>query len=280
MKILTVFNNNVVLATDELGREVVLTGRGVGFKLRGGDEVNEALVVRRFVPTDNADAVGALLADIPPERLTMVIELFSDAVRELGSDVPPLAIIAAADHIHQAIERIIQGHEMEYPLRSEVAHLHPEELRVAEELVTRISSASGIEIPSGEATALAMHLFHTTTGSSSMAETYRQSRLIRQIFELLSEAYGDAFDADSVDAARFAAHLRYFFTRAKDGRQFSQEMGKIGSTLRDQYPTAYQLAERIRALLELRLNHPISEDEVIYLTIHVARLEEGMKRDR
>lgn len=34
MKILRIFNNNVVLARQDSGREVIVTGRGVGFKER------------------------------------------------------------------------------------------------------------------------------------------------------------------------------------------------------------------------------------------------------
>ena len=34
MHILRVFNNNVVLARDDTGREIVLTGRGLGFQAR------------------------------------------------------------------------------------------------------------------------------------------------------------------------------------------------------------------------------------------------------
>ncbi|SPF67112.1 CAT RNA binding domain [Propionibacterium ruminifibrarum] len=45
MEVLRVFNNNVVLARDELGREVVVTGRGVGFKKKSGDPVDPALTV-------------------------------------------------------------------------------------------------------------------------------------------------------------------------------------------------------------------------------------------
>lgn len=51
MKVLRVFNNNVVLTRDELGREVVVTGRGVGYQARPGDAIDEALIARRFVPT-------------------------------------------------------------------------------------------------------------------------------------------------------------------------------------------------------------------------------------
>ena len=38
-------------------------------------------MVRRFVPVGNAATVAQVLAEIPPERLTLVTELFGAAVR-------------------------------------------------------------------------------------------------------------------------------------------------------------------------------------------------------
>lgn len=278
MEILIVFNNNIVLVRDELGREVVLTGRGVGYHRRRGDTVDPALVVRRFITPDNPDAVAKVLADIPPERLQLIAELFSEAVRSLGAVMPPLSVVAVADHIHQAIERAARGEVMDSALRAEVAHLHPEELRVAEELIARLNKQPDINLPDGEATALAMHLFHAVTGSPSMEQTYLQSRLIRQIFELVTEAHGPSFDPDSIDAARFAAHLRYFFARARAGKQLAGETGRLGNVIQTDHPLSYQLARRIAALLSLRLGQPVSEDEIVYLTMHVARLEAGLHR--
>ncbi|MFT4294265.1 MAG: CAT RNA binding domain-containing protein, partial [Micropruina sp.] len=81
LRILRVFNNNVVLTRDELGREVVVTGRGVGFQARPGDPIDPALIVRRFVPADNPSSVAQVIADIPLERLTMVEQLFTEAMR-------------------------------------------------------------------------------------------------------------------------------------------------------------------------------------------------------
>ena len=140
MKILQVFNNSVVLARDELGRDVVLTGRGVGFQVRRGQEVDPSRVARVFVPADNPSSVAQLLAEIPTDHLELVAELFTDAVTSLNAPLPPLSIIAAADHIHQALQRVARGEVMEYPMRSEVAHLHPDELRVAEALVDRLNA--------------------------------------------------------------------------------------------------------------------------------------------
>lgn len=280
MKILRVFNNNVVLARDELGREVVLTGRGVGFQKRPGSPVSQETIARRFVPADNPASVGQIIADIPPERLRLVETLFARAVADLGSRLPPLTLVALADHIHQAVERVRRGEIMDYPLRAEVAHLHPQELAVAERMLGELNEHLDVPLPAGEAVALTMHLFHAVTGSPTMAATYEQSGLIRQVFALLADSYGPAFDPASIDAARFAAHLRYFFARARSGAQLDGDEGPVGAAMRAGSPAAYTLAQRIRALLELRLGHPVSEEEVVYLSLHVARLETGMRRGR
>ncbi|MFT4294783.1 MAG: PRD domain-containing protein, partial [Micropruina sp.] len=236
-----------------------------------------ALIVRRFVPADNPSSVAQVIADIPLERLTMVEQLFTEAMRELNAVLPPLAIVAAADHVHQAIERISRGEVMEYPLRAEVAHLHPEELEVAERLLEKLNRQVETPLPQGEAIALAMHLFHAVTGSPSMEQTFVQSRLIRQIFDTVQQAYGAQFDPDSIDAARFATHLRYFFARARAGKQLAGEVPPVAVVVAEGNSRAHQLALRIRALLELRLQHPVTPDEVVYLTMHIARMELGMR---
>ena len=47
-------NNNVVLARDEIGREAILTGRGLGFQRKRGQDVDASLISRRYIPADNA----------------------------------------------------------------------------------------------------------------------------------------------------------------------------------------------------------------------------------
>ena len=47
-------NNNVVLARDEIGREAILTGRGLGFQRKRGQDVDPSLISRRYSPADNA----------------------------------------------------------------------------------------------------------------------------------------------------------------------------------------------------------------------------------
>lgn len=245
VRVLRVFNNNVVLARDELGREAVLTGRGLGFQRRAGDVVDTSRIARRFIPVDNAASVGEVIAGIPLERLALIERTFRRAVRELGVSVPSSTVIAVVDHVNQAMERVGRGEVMDYPLRAEAAHLHPDELRLAEQMVRELNASQKLQLPAGEAVALALHLFTAVVGAPSTREAVRQSRLIGQVMSVLAAAYGPAFDPDAIDAARFATHLRYFLTRTRTGAQVVDSTADvIGAALRDARPHAYQVALR------------------------------------
>lgn len=266
-------NNNVVLARDEIGREAILTGRGLGFQRKRGQDVDTSLISRRYIPADNAQSVAEVIAGIPLERLALAERVFRKAARELGADVPASTIIAVVDHINQAMERVRQGLTMDYPLRAEVAHLHPEELRLAEAMVAELNAAQEIQLPGGEAVALALHLFTAAIGAPSAQAAGEQSRLIGQVMELLEKTYGEAFDPDSVNAARFAVHLRYFLVRARTAVQIEDGTASlVAEALRASDPDAYRVALRIRDLMEIRLGIAVTEDETAYLALHIARL--------
>ena len=106
MKILRVFNNNVVLAKDG-AREVIVTGRGLGFQAKPGQRVDDAKIVRVFVPADGRDPdhIAELLSEIPPE----IIRLVTDAMTATGlaeqAESQPTLVMALADHITGAVQR-------------------------------------------------------------------------------------------------------------------------------------------------------------------------------
>ncbi len=273
------FNNNVILARDELGRETILTGRGLGFQHKPGQEVDTSRVARRYVLAQNAESVGEVMAAIPLERIALIERTFRAAARELGTTVPSSTVVAVVDHVNQAMERAAAGIVMDYPLRAEAAHLHPEELRLAERMVAELNRAQEVQLPDGEAVALALHLFAAAVGAPSTQEATRQSKLIGQVMDVLKAAYGRDFRADSIDAARFAVHLRYFLVRARTDEQVADGTGTaIAESLRLRYPRAYRVAVRVKELLEMRLGITVQDDETAYLTMHVARLEAGIDR--
>ena len=223
--------------------------------------------------------MAEVIAGIPLERLALIERVFRKAARGLNTDVPSSTLIAVVDHINQAMERVRQGLAMDYPLRAEVAHLHPEELQLAEAMVEEINAAQEVQLPGGEAVALALHLFTAAIGAPSAQAASEQSRLIGQVMGLLEKSFGEAFDADSVNAARFAVHLRYFLVRARTAVQIEDGTSSlVAEALRTSDPDAYRVARRIRDLLEIRLNTIVTDDETAYLALHIARLTSSLQQ--
>lgn len=274
MEVLKVFNNNVVLASDDAGREVVLTGRGLGFGVKAGSTVDRTRIQQTFVPdaTHDTDQLSAFLTEIPPEHLAVAAEILALAQRDLSMTFAQAMIIPLADHLSFAIKRVRQHIVVEYPLRAEVAHLYPKELRVARDAVALARERTGVDLPADEAIPIALHFVNAMFATDDLSRTFQMTEVFRQVFGVLESAYQRSFDPEGINAARFMTHLRYFFVRVDADRQLVENPTSFTSTIKQSFPEAYQCAERVQSLLELRLGKPITPDEVVYLTLHVARL--------
>lgn len=273
MELLRVFNNNLVLALDEAGHEVILTGRGLGFQARPGQPVDPARIVRVFVPSDGRDPdhMAHLLSGIPPEHILLVGLALADVGLEKLSRNPAL-IIALADHVSFALRRISMGMDLEYPLLAEVQNLYAEEYAEAKALLVAINSRSKIQLPETEAVGLALHLVNAGFATGDLSYTYTMTGVIQQMVAVIEQTFGLDLDPGSVSVGRFVTHLRYLFVRIHQHKQLDQQRSTIGVAIREAYPHAVECALRLSALLELRLSATVTDDEVSYLALHVARV--------
>lgn len=268
------FNNNVVLARDTARGEVILTGRGLSFQAKPGQPVDPAKVVKVFVPDEGRDPdnFGQLVAAIPPEHLYLADQALEFARQEMRLPTASSTVVALADHLSFAIKRALKGIQLEYPLHAEIAHLYPDELAVAERVVAYVNKQLTVPIPAEEAVPIALHLVNAGFSTGDLSYTYQMTGVFQQLFDVLEKAFDRTIDRDTVNAARFITHLRYFFVRAHNGKQLSEGATALTTAIRTSYPREYVAATRLQAVLELRLGVPLTEDEITYLTMHVARM--------
>ncbi|PJM79417.1 PRD domain-containing protein [Bifidobacterium scaligerum] len=274
MEILRVFNNNVVLAKDDDGGEVILTGRGLGFQAKPGQRVDASKIVRTFVPSDGRDPdhLAQMLSDIDPEIIRIVVDAMKQAglgERETGSTT---LVMALSDHLAGAVERQRRGIVVEYPLVGEISNLYPKEYEQGCALLQAINGKLPEPLPAGEETSLAMHLVNAGFATGDLTYTYTMTGVIQQMLDIIEHTYGLTLDRESVNVGRFITHLRYLFIRIHQNRQLADEPAPIINAIRDAYPEALRCASTIGRLLELRLDADVSEDEVAYLAMHVARV--------
>lgn len=273
MDVLRVFNNNVVLARDG-DREVILTGRGIGFQAKPGQHVDDAKIVRRFIPVDGKDPdhMAQQVAGIPPE----IIRLVTDAMNRTGlkeqADKQPTLVMALADHICGAIQRAQRKQNIEYPLEAEVRSLYADEYAKGVAMVDAMNTYLGGALPRSEAVALALHLVNAGFSGGDLSATYTMTGIIQQMIAVIEGAYGITLAQDSVNVARFITHLRYLFVRIHQHQQLTDEPAPVMKVIRESYPAALRCARTIASLLELRLDTDISDDEIAYLAMHVARV--------
>ncbi|MFB7241045.1 transcription antiterminator BglG [Streptomyces populi] len=280
MKAMRVLNNNVVLAREENGRPVILTGRGIGFGSQQGKPVDTTLVERVFVPADDrdhapgsdADCLADALALISEEVLQAVVTALGDVGIEGRESTRPTLAIAIADHVAGALDRAAQGIVIEYPLRPEVQTLYAAEYAQAQLLLAAINKYVTPQLEASEATALALHLVNAGFVSGDLSFTYTMTGVIQQMLAVVRERYGVDVSHESMNVARFITHVRYLFVRIQQHQQLTGQETTIGKGIREHYPEATHTAQQLATIVELRLGRRLSEDEVSYLALHVARM--------
>ncbi|MEU8619530.1 PRD domain-containing protein [Streptomyces sp. NPDC048623] len=274
MKALRVLNNNVVLALDKQGQEVILTGRGIGFGSRQGKPVDPTLIKRVFVPADGHDPghLAEALALISEDVLRAVVIALGEAGIEGRESTRPTLVVAVADHVAGALDRAARGIVVEYPLSAEVQTLYATEYAQAQLLLRAINERVVPKLEASEATALTLHLVNAGFVSGDLSFTYTMTGVIQQMLAVVRERYGLDVSQDSIGAARFITHVRYLFARIQQHRQLKGHESTIGKGIRQHYPEATHTAQQLATIVELRLGQQLSEDEVSYLALHVARM--------
>lgn len=269
-----VHNNNVVLALDGRGRSLVVTGPGVGFGLRRGSQVDVSRVEAVYVPEDAARAASAAgtLADIPREVVTTAREIVDDAQQITGLTRPEILLLPVADHLQYAIRRAQQGTEISLPLVWEVRHLYPRELAAGDRALAIVRARLGTELPADEATAFALHFVSATFSGAALDRTVSMTEALSTTFDLLDERLSAPLDRNSQSVARFVTHLRYLFVRLAEGRDVTVVPGLMNDALESSVPETMRLAREVAQALNTTWGHEISEDETIYIALHIHRL--------
>lgn len=277
MRVTKVFNNSVVLGVDAHGGEVVLFGRGLGFQSRPGDDVDESLVEKRFVPGGGTttDRLAEYLQELPAEDIALAEEIIAQARGEFGRTVSEHALFPLADHLSFAFRRLREGIDIDYPLQWEVASLYPRELAFAERMLSLIAQRRAITLPRGESVPLALHFVNAQLGAGEMSETMKVTRALVAILQTASDELGVRVDAESVFVARFVTHVRYLILRRMRGQRAADVDPAVGEAVRLASPTAFAVAERMADELSTRFGWDVGPEERFYLALHVFRLVGG-----
>lgn len=272
MRIIKKINSSAVMCVDGDGRQLVALGRGVGFC-----EIGSSLEIERIERTfyDVDPRYLAVLSSLPPEVVEFASQFADVASGMFSYELSPNLSFILADHIAFAIKRAKEKIEVKMPLAFDVAHQYPLEYRLGSLIVSRINSTFHVSLPADEAAGMVMVFINNivSPGTSTSAESDRCfSRFLDRATSLIERIVRIEIDRSSFNYARYATHLQYLYRRAKTGETIQSDNSPMYASLIGSYPQEQRCIEGIDRLIEEEVGHRLSDEEKLYLLLHINRV--------
>ena len=271
MKLLRKINNNAAVAQDKRGREMVVLGRGVGFHPMPYELTDLSVVYRTFYDVD--PQYYEMLSSLPEEALMAAADIAEQAEIALQAELNPNLPFTLADHIAFAQEREKQGIRLATPLHYDVQHLYPREYELGLQAMETVRLRTGTALPRAEAVNIALHIVNAELEGSDLSSTLAAVEVLDEVTVLVERELGIALDRESYNYARFAMHIQFLVRRLSSGKGMEQGSGKKLSELSAEYPATYRCAQAVAKEIEQRHGWHCSSDEVLYLMLHIYRVQ-------
>ncbi|MBS4956757.1 MAG: PRD domain-containing protein [Clostridium celatum] len=274
MKIDKIINNNLIRTFDNNGKEVLVMGCGLGFQKKIGDTVDQSKIEKIYAIENKSDSnkLMTLLSEIPLEYIQVSNEIISYAKYSLGKRLNDNIYISLTDHISFAIERYKQGLNFNNALLWEIKRFYNHEFLIGKEALAIIKKRLNIELPEDEAASIALHIVNAQLNSRNMNDTLDITKIIQNILNIVKFHFNIELDEYSLHYERFITHLKFFAQRMLSGKVIKSDDNNFCDMIRGQYKDEYLCAEKIKKYIQKEFNHEISDEEMMYLTVHIKRV--------
>lgn len=272
MIIKKIFNNNVVLAKDTNKDEFVAMGCGLAFKKKPGDILDKSLIEKTFILKEKnvADKFKTLLENVPEEQIEVSSKIIEYAKINLDIKLNDYIYVTLTDHINYSIKLYDEGIYKPNLLGWEVKKFYSKEYKIGLKALDIIEEYTKKRLPDDEASNIALHIINAQINSSSKAslDATKVAKYIQGIMTIIKYSYGIKIDENSLNYDRFITHLRFFLKRLNDNNMMKSDDNFLLEQIKEKYQKAYNCMLKIEKFLETDL----SNDEKLYLTVHIQRV--------
>lgn len=269
-----VLNNNAVVATDEQDQTLVALGSGIAFHQKAGQAILENKIEKSFYPKneDAANSISETLAQVDPKYIELSDRIISEAVISSGKKLSDDIYVSLPDHLQFAVERLKKGMLIQNKLTVETMQTYPDEFQLGKHTLSYLAQETGLTFPDDEATNIAMHLITAEEGDI-LENTEETITLINQFLKVISAMLKKEFNLNSVSYYRLVTHLKFFVQRIKkrQHQEFPPDKTLYDLIIRD-YHAEYLIAQRIAGIVMKKFNYRVSDEEILFLTIHIHRV--------
>ena len=273
MKITKVINNNFVSSIDNRKKEVVIMGKGIGFKAKEGDQIDESKIEKTFIMDGKSaiDKFKKLIENLPIEHFKVSNEIINYAKRTLGKRLNQNIYITLTDHISFSVYRFKNGMKFANPLLWEVKHFYNPEYIIGEYAVNLIQERLNVKMTEDEAANIALHIVNAEY-NTEMNDALKITTLIGEILNIVKEYMNIELDEESLHYSRLITHLKFLSQRIFMGEMLKDSDDIFAKMIAAKYPKEYECSVKVRDYIEEHYNQRISDEELVYLTVHIRRV--------
>lgn len=272
-KITKILNNNIVCSIDEDDKEIIIRGLGIGFQKKINDNISNDKIekIYRISNSNTSSKLQQLLSEIPVEYVNTCSDIIEYAKQNLKKRLNDNIYLTLTDHISFAIKRKEENLEYKNVLLFDIKRFYAHEYEIGVKALEIIKKNLNIELSSDEAGFIALHIVNAEL-DMDMGNMFNITKLIQGVLQITEIYYNIKLDEDSLDYERFVTHLKFFGQRLFENKVIKDDDITFQKMIKKRYNNDYQCAVKIREYIEVTYGRRITEEEMIFLTVHLRRV--------
>ena len=270
MIIKKIFNNNCVLADEDLN-EVIVTGSGVGFQKKPGDKLDVARIEKKFELIDEyMENFELLVKRIPFDYFLITQKIVDKVTKEIKVELDTKIMVSLTDHISFAVARSNEEFMMPTLFEREMQLFYPEEYAIGVWAVELIDSTLGVKLQKEEASFIALHILNASSGTKDNNTARKVIKFVKDCIEIIEDTMNITIDRDSMQFQRIMTHLKFLgkYIIEKNVRSMPSNIEEITSSLLLRFSNTKTAVDSIKQYVKENYDFELSEDEYLYLSIH------------
>lgn len=269
-----IYNNNVVLVVDEDNKkELILTGCGIGFQKKAGQEVDINKIEKKFTIQDESfrDKISKLASQVDESIFNASTQIIEHAERVLAIELYEYIYVSLTDHIAFALKRQRENISIKNDLLYEIRRIHKREFNIGKWAVDYINETFNVNFTEDEAGFIAMHIVNANYQENT-TESFLMTKIVKEILNIIRYYYSIQFKEDDINYDRLITHLKFFSKRLIDKNQSEDKQNELIEIIKIKYEDAYKCSCQISKFIEEKYNYNVNQDELLYLTLHINRV--------
>lgn len=268
MKIVKHINNNFAIAEDSLGNQCIVSGKGIGFGAVPR-EVSLDQIDRTYYEVSPVQV--SMIAELPPEVINVSSMIVEYARLVVDAPFSGSIVFTLADHINFSIERYQKKMNLKLPIINDIECLFEKEMKVGQYGLRLIQKRLHVVLPKEEAAYIALHIINAEEQSKAN-KTINDDEIVEGVVKVIEKSYQMKINRTDFNYSRFVTHLHYLLKRGRKQALYETDNAKFIRSIKQDYPESFDCAEKVSEFLRKQTSLELTDEEKLYLMLHIQRL--------